>query len=130
MQLNEIEQSLLGAGLAPRGAFHPCGSDEVPQLAKDVPARTVVLAGNAGPQMWQAFDAARSKRAATLDEWSLRVLTEIATRLRARGISVPASLSALSTLGRARRSLPRVAARVADPHGLWLVAWLSWRAVI
>ncbi len=67
MQLHEIEQALQDAGLTPRGAFHPAAADGVPPLAADTPARTVVLAGNAGPQMWRAFDAARGGGAMTLD---------------------------------------------------------------
>ena len=83
MDLDEIEQSLRDAGLTPRGAFHPAAGDDVPALAADTPARTVVLAGNAGPQMWRAFDAARAGGTMTLDAWSGRVLAELAARLGA-----------------------------------------------
>jgi ferredoxin len=86
MQLDEIERSLRSAGLTPRGAFHPAVGDGVPPLAVDTPARTVVLAGNAGPQMWLAFDAARAGRPLTLDEWSAQVLTGLAARLGARAV--------------------------------------------
>jgi len=86
MDLNEIEQSLQGAGLTPRGAFHPADSDGVPPLAAATPARTVVLAGNAGPHMWRAFDAARAAGGMTLDVWSGRVLTDLAARLGARAV--------------------------------------------
>jgi ferredoxin len=84
MNLGEIERALQHAGLTPRGAFHPAAGDDVPPLAGDAPARTVVLAGNAGPHMWRAFDAARAARPMTLDEWSAHVLTELAARLGAR----------------------------------------------
>ncbi|MBP1685884.1 MAG: hypothetical protein H6Q33_2027 [Deltaproteobacteria bacterium] len=86
MQLDEIAQSLQDAGLTPRGAFHPAAGDGVPALAADTPARTVVLAGNAGPQMWQAFTAARVGQPTTLDEWSVRVLTALAARLGAHAV--------------------------------------------
>ena len=86
MRLGEIEMSLRDAGLTPRGAFHPAAGDGVPPPAADTPARTVVLAGNAGPQMWQAFDAARAEENMTLDEWSARVLTGLAARLGARAV--------------------------------------------
>jgi len=86
MQLGEIERSLQDSGLTPRGAFHPAAGDGVPPLAADTPARSVVLAGNAGPQMWRAFDAARAGGGMTLDEWSGRVLTELAARLGARAV--------------------------------------------
>lgn len=86
MQLHEIQQALHDAGLTPRGAFHPAAADGVPSLAADTPARTVVLAGNAGPQMWRAFDAARAGGAMTLDEWSAQVLNGLAARLQARAV--------------------------------------------
>jgi ferredoxin len=84
MELSEIEQALEGAGLTWRGAFHPAADDGVPPVATDTPARTLVLAGNAGPFMWRAFDAFRDTGGMTLDLWSVQVLTELAARLGAR----------------------------------------------
>ena len=86
MDLDEIERSMQEAGLSPRGAFHPTPGDGAPPLATNVPVRTVVLAGNAGPQMWRTFDAARAGGGMTLDEWSARVLGELAGRLGARAV--------------------------------------------
>jgi len=86
MVLEKIEQSLREAGFTPRGAFHPGADDGVPPLAAATPARTVVLAGNAGPRMWRAFDAARAGSELTLDQWCARVLAEVAGRLRARAV--------------------------------------------
>jgi hypothetical protein len=86
MDLNEIEQSLHDSGFTPRGAFHPVADDGVPPLAGDAPARTVVLAGNAGPRMWRTFDAARAAGGMTLDAWSRRVLAEVAARLGAHAV--------------------------------------------
>ena len=86
MILSEIERSLQETGLTPRGAFHPAAGDGVPEFAADTPARTVVLAGNAGPQMWRAFDAVRAAHPMTLDAWSANVLTGIAARLGARAV--------------------------------------------
>jgi hypothetical protein len=86
MDLNEIQRSLQDAGLTPRGAFHPAAGEDAPPLAAGMPARTVVLAGNAGPRMWQAFDDARAGGGMTLDAWSERVLTRLAARLGARAV--------------------------------------------
>jgi len=86
MLLRDIEWSLEDAGLTPRGAFHPAACDAVPALAAELPARTVVLAGNAGPRMWRAFDAARAANGMSLDEWSTRILTELAAQLGARAV--------------------------------------------
>jgi hypothetical protein len=86
LQLAEIEQALRQAGLSPRGAFHPGAGDAVPPLAAGAPARTLVLAGNAGPQMWRAYDAARAAAPLSLDAWSGRVLDELGERLGARAL--------------------------------------------
>ncbi|MBE0623870.1 MAG: 4Fe-4S dicluster domain-containing protein [Burkholderiales bacterium] len=86
MDLDRIERCLQDAGLSPRGAFHPACGDGVPPLAFAAPARTLVLAGNAGPRMWGAFDAARSGGAMTLDQWSEDVLRAVAARLGARAV--------------------------------------------
>jgi hypothetical protein len=86
MDLEQIERFLQDAGLSPRGAFHPDAGDGVPPLALAAPARTVVLAGNAGPHMWRAFDAARAGGVMTLDQWSEGVLSELAARLGARAV--------------------------------------------
>ena len=86
IDLGEIERALRQAGLTPRGAFHPDAGDGVPPLAADRPAHTLVLAGNAGPRMWRAFDAARAGGAMTLDQWSVRVLREFAARLGAHAV--------------------------------------------
>ena len=86
MNLVEIETALRQAGYTPRGAFHPLAADAVPPLAPEQPARTVVLAGNAGPQMWQAFEAARACGGTSLDRWSEEVLSKLALRLGARAV--------------------------------------------
>lgn len=86
MNLVQITQALRGAGLDVRGAFHPDEGDGVPPRAPGVPARTVVLAGNAGPLMWQHFDSARAGGVLTLDKWSERVLGGLAMRLDARAV--------------------------------------------
>ena len=86
MSLVEIGQLLREVGLSPRGAFHPGAGDGVPPLAPDTPARTLVLAGNVGPQMWRAFDAARAGASMSLDQWSEGALRELAARLGARAV--------------------------------------------
>ncbi len=86
MRIADIERALLEAGLRPRGAFHPAPADGVPPLAAGQPARTLLLAGNAGPQMWTRFAAARGRGALTLDQWSEQVLGELAARLHATAV--------------------------------------------
>jgi ferredoxin len=86
MDLADIERSLRDAGFTPRGAFHPAPGDGVPPLAADAAARTVVLAGNAGPHMWQSYAAACAGERLSLDAWSERVLGALAVRLGARAV--------------------------------------------
>lgn len=73
-------ESLESAGLAPRGGFHVTGTEDVPRLTNGTKARTVVLAGNAGPAMWAAFKQGGRDRANPLDTWSRGVLEPIAER--------------------------------------------------
>ena len=54
MVLTTIRDALHAHGLMPRGAFHPGPDDNAP-----LDAATIVLIGNAGPDMWRAFSAAR-----------------------------------------------------------------------
>ncbi len=86
MELARIFDSVEAAGLTPLGAFHPEPADAVPALADGRPARTLVLAGNAGPGMWQAFSAARDPARALLDDWSRDVLDPMADDLGARAV--------------------------------------------
>lgn len=53
--LAEIDRRFAGTGLFVRGAFRPAPEDAVPPLADGRPARTVVLIGNAGPDLWRAL---------------------------------------------------------------------------
>ena len=82
--LEDVDRELRAAGFMPRGAFRPGAEDGVPEFPDALPVRTVVLAGNAGPQMWRAFQAACSAGPVSLDEWSERTLGELAGRWGAR----------------------------------------------
>ena len=86
MNLARITAAVHSAGLSPRGAFHPGEGDGVPPFAPGTPARSVVLAGNAGPLMWRTFAAARAGGTLTLDDWSKRVLSGLAADLGARAV--------------------------------------------
>lgn len=55
----------------------------MPILAGGRPAATLVLAGNAGPGMWDAFTAARDPERDLLDDWSRDVLRALAESLGA-----------------------------------------------
>ena len=88
MDLNTINDAVSAAGLITRGGFRPGAGDGVPGEAA-----TLVLVGNAGPAMWAAFTATGGDKAPDsppgphrLDDWTRRVLTEIAGDLGARAL--------------------------------------------
>jgi len=84
MNLSLIDILLAHSGLTLLGAFHPDPADGVPGF--DLGQRgeaTLILAGNAGPAMWQFFSAQRRSEDEPdpLDRWSSRTLTKIASEL-------------------------------------------------
>lgn len=85
MEYATIEAALAREGLIARGGFQPAPSDGVPGLDGDRPARTLVMVGNAGPEMWRAFAASPEHDTAPdpLDRWSERVIGDLATELGA-----------------------------------------------
>ena len=72
-------------GLAVRGGFHPGPEDGVPSLRNGGEAGTLILVGNVGSGVWEAFAAAgfigRSEH--PLDDWSREVVSELARDLGA-----------------------------------------------
>ena len=76
--LKAIASSLQEVGLTLRGAFHPTPEDGVPGIANGKPVLTLVLAGNVGPAMWEAFRAGRNPMIDLLDDWSEDVLWPVA----------------------------------------------------
>jgi ferredoxin len=88
MDMASIEAALAREGLIARGGFHPGVSDGVPALESGGLVRTLVMVGNAGPEMWRAFAASPEHDTAAdpLDRWSRRVLGELATELGAKAL--------------------------------------------
>ncbi len=83
MDFQRIIDAVAETGLKVFGGFHPEPADQVPGNAK-----TLILAGNAGPGMWAAFAAAvsaveRLEAENPLDDWTTRVLGEAAGGLSA-----------------------------------------------
>jgi hypothetical protein len=65
----QVNDALTGTGLFVRGGFNPIPEDRVPPLRIGAGAGTVVLVGNAGNALWQAFAAAQSLGRNPLDRW-------------------------------------------------------------
>ncbi|MFQ5533411.1 MAG: hypothetical protein ACE5EM_01120 [Sphingomonadales bacterium] len=83
MSIEKITHALQAIGLTVMGAFHPDPADKVPPCANGAPARTLVLAGNVGPAMWQAFSSAGIEGPHPLDQWLSHHLPVLATELGA-----------------------------------------------
>lgn len=56
--LERIGDAAAAKGLIVRGGFHPRPEDAVPPLRSGETVETLVILGNAGPEMWRAFEAA------------------------------------------------------------------------
>jgi len=86
MDITELSRVLEQYGLICRGGFHPDPSDGLPETTQ-----TVLLVGNAGPGMWNAFSAEVSEQARReaphpLDDWTRHTLTAIAEGFGARAL--------------------------------------------
>lgn len=77
----KIAAALADHGLLPRGAFHPAPGDGTPDGAG-----TILLVGNAGPGMWQAFAATTPRHPNPLDRWSKSILDDVARRFDATAL--------------------------------------------
>jgi hypothetical protein len=86
LSYGEIDRALRARGLVPRGAFHPDPADRVPTLPDGRASATLVLAGNAGPEMWRAFQKSRRAETHPLNAWSRRHLGELARELGATAL--------------------------------------------
>ena len=78
---DHIRDALAPCGLIPRGGFHPAAQDQVP----GDPA-SLVMVGNAGPDMWRAFAADTDDEPDALDRWTGRVVGEVAAALGAAAL--------------------------------------------
>lgn len=76
-----IRKTIEATGLLCRGGFHPAKRDRVPGTPG-----TLVLVGNAGPEMWAAFEAARREDPDPLDAWTRRTLDGVARELGATAL--------------------------------------------
>lgn len=75
MVREKIAKALSAVGLMLRGGFAPEPADGLPMLSGGRPSRTVMLVGNAGPALWQAFAAspeAADGRPHPLNRWTRR----------------------------------------------------------
>jgi len=89
MQYANVGAALARHGLVARGGFHPEAEDQVPALPGGRSARSLILAGNAGPSMWAVCARApefADARPDPLDRWSARILSKLAGELGAKAL--------------------------------------------
>ncbi len=72
----DIDAALIGTGLLRRGGFYPVPEDGAPEAAQ-----TIILIGNAGAAMWDAFAKSRKTGPDPLDAWSREILARAVARL-------------------------------------------------
>jgi hypothetical protein len=77
----DIAHALAGQGLLPRGAFNPAPEDGAP-----AGTATIILVGNAGPEMWRAFARSMPDGADPLDSRSKSVIGDVARRFGANAL--------------------------------------------
>jgi hypothetical protein len=88
MDMATIETALGREGLIARGGFHPEPGDSVPALDGGRPARSLVMIGNRGPDLWRAFAASPEFGTSPdpLNAWSARVIGDLAAEWGARAL--------------------------------------------
>lgn len=81
-----ILAAFAGTGLLVRGGFSAEEGERLPDGASGAPAAAVVLLGNAGGELWPAFQAGRRDEPHPLDHWAQRTIEPIARRLGMRAV--------------------------------------------
>jgi ferredoxin len=82
----ELSSALSMHGLRLRGGFHPCAADGVPDDPAGVPARTLLLVGTAGAELWPHFAAHIDGERHPLDRWTRTTVGAIAGAFGARAV--------------------------------------------
>jgi ferredoxin len=122
--LGRLAQALSTHGLILRGGFHPTGGE-----AELGGVGTVLLVGNAGPAMWEAFASSIDGASNPLDRWTKRVVDPIAEEFGARAV-YPFGPDALPFQRWALRS----ETLHASPLGILIHPeyglWHAWRAAL
>jgi len=81
LNLSSLADALAAHGLILRGGFHPEPGD-----AALTGAATVLLVGNAGAGMWEAFAREIDDKPHPLDRWTRRVIDQIAGKFGGRAL--------------------------------------------
>ena len=83
---NTIAIALKPHDLVLRGGFAATAGDSVPEVAAGQPALTVLMIGNTGHAMWDAFEASRTPGPNPLDRWTRHVIAPLAAHAGAHAV--------------------------------------------
>lgn len=89
VSLAAIRAAVARHGLIPRGGFVVEADDGVPDIAENVAAKYLLLFGNTGSSLWEAFSRSaeyRDHRPDPLNRWSERIGRELAAAFSARAL--------------------------------------------
>lgn len=81
LDLAALSKALAEQGLILRGGFHPEPVDTLPPLPDGAAAETLLLVGNAGPDLWRVFETSPEHLDGTrdpLNRWTERVVGALA----------------------------------------------------
>ncbi len=112
-------------GLIVRGGFHPSANDGVPPLSDDRPTQTLVLLGNAGPDLWSLIGdrLAAENSVNPLDRWTEASVDDMSRMLGAEPLFPfrgPPFLPFLHWAQRAESVAPSAIGILIHPrYGLW-----------
>ena len=125
VHLAELAGALAAHGLILRGGFHPDGEQEFEGAA------TILLVGNAGPAMWDAFAPHIDGDADPLNRWTESIIEPIAATIpRPRRVPLRRAPPAVPAMGGAGGDALSFADRPPDPPGIRPVARLARGASI
>ena len=79
MNIDQLITALIPFGMIIRGGFHPRDKDKAPP-----DTQTIIMIGNAGPEMWHAFSNEPHIGPNALDAWTIKNLTPIADDVKAQ----------------------------------------------
>lgn len=87
MILDRLANALAGTPFIARSGFHPDGGD-APLLPDGGAAGTLVMVGNAGAALWEAFSAAMPVPSGNhpLDDWTKAILRPVAAAMGAHAV--------------------------------------------
>jgi hypothetical protein len=127
MYEHPVLNAVRNESFTPLGWFAPNPGDEI--ACGDLPARFLILIGNAGPQMFSRFQREGGASHGSLDDWCRKVIGDLAERLGAQAV-YPFDRPAPPFLTWAKRS----GASHQSPLGLGIHAdyglWHAYRAAL